>query len=460
MVEKLPLSKKIIYSLGQMGWALCSYGVVSTLLYFYFPPPEVKFPTFIHQGFVLWGLTIIGIIFAAGRLVDVVADPIVAWLSDRTRLKFGRRRTFLAIGILPFALFSFLTFYPLHEGESVINTVWLAFCLFIFFWFMTMYVTPYFAWVSELGRNADERLLLATLISITWAVGTMIGSQIFVFQSLLEQHLSLAPVAAFQTVIAVFAALSFILMLLPIIFIDESRYTEHHTSDEKMVESIASALKMKDFLYFTVSDLIYWIYITIINTAMVYYVTVLLQLDKATTSMFIAVLFVGSFLFYVPINFLAKKFGKKRLLLLSYLWLAVLFVYVGFMGKLPLPALPQGLAFVVASTFPLAILSILPNAVVADVAEAFGIQTGQYKAGIFFAARIFMQKIGVTFGTLIIPSLLMLGAEPGGNDIGVRSTGFLASVMSFIGFLVLLRYNEKSILSTLAQKEAPKTPQA
>ena len=100
------------------------------------------------------------IIYAFGRLWDAITDPIIATMSDRSKSRFGRRRKFLAIGGLPFALLSILAFTPPVNAMSPWNAVWLFVVVTLFYLFMTMYVTPFFAWLSELVHNPHERLFL------------------------------------------------------------------------------------------------------------------------------------------------------------------------------------------------------------------------------------------------------------------------------------------------------------
>ncbi|MBN2875436.1 MAG: MFS transporter, partial [Spirochaetales bacterium] len=98
----LPLWRKWMYALGQFGWSLASFAVGSKLVYFYLPPPGIEFGPFIVQEnvvplirsgtSVLFGLTVIGLVFALGRLFDAITDPLIAGLSDRSRSKFGKRR--------------------------------------------------------------------------------------------------------------------------------------------------------------------------------------------------------------------------------------------------------------------------------------------------------------------------------------------------------------------------------
>ena len=173
-IEKLPFGKKIIYSLGQLGWSLGSFAVMNLLYYFYDSNTTADggrmFPVYIVSAAVL------GIIAALSRVFDGITDPLIAGLSDRSKSKFGRRRTFMAAGAAPFALLSVLIFIPLSASAGV-NTVLLMIFTFLFYLFMTMYVTPFFALMSELGHTPDERLQLSTMISITWALGVYAGQR-------------------------------------------------------------------------------------------------------------------------------------------------------------------------------------------------------------------------------------------------------------------------------------------
>lgn len=106
--------KKIVYALGQFGWSLASYGVGNLLVYFYNPPAESgsdtrMFPVFIGAA------AVIGVAGGASRLFDAVTDPLIAGWSDRSQSKLGRRRMFLLIGSVPFAL-GFIVFIADADG--------------------------------------------------------------------------------------------------------------------------------------------------------------------------------------------------------------------------------------------------------------------------------------------------------------------------------------------------------
>lgn len=482
-VQSLPMWKKIMYAMGQFGWCVASYGVQNLLNYFYMPPEgsgEQLFPTFIFQGAVVLGLTIIGLISFGGRVFDAITDPIIAGLSDRSKSKFGRRRLFLLIGALPFALTSVLVFIPIVPAQSVVNAIWIGFMIVLFYLFFTLYLTPYYALISELGHNPKERLTLSTIIAITWALGFMVGSQAYVFQGIFERVLNIPVMLpeiksllmngevypmivgemqriqtqALQIVIIIFGLIGFVGMMLPVIFINEKKYCESHVSTEGSFEAVGSALKNKNFVLFTFSDLLYYLALTIIQIGISYYVIVLLKLPKDMASFLMIILFLVSFIFYVPINLIAQKIGKKKVIIFGFISFSLGYLFIYFMGDdlSFIPNIIQGIFIMCWCAIPMGIFGILPNAVVADIAEADGIKNGNYKAGVFFGARGLIQKMGISIANLIFPSFLLLGKSVE-NDTGVRVSAIAALLFCLLGVAVFLRYDEKKVLSILATKE-------
>lgn len=464
---RLPFWKKIMYALGQFGWSLGSYGAANFLNQFYLPFNEngaALYPKMIHQGYVIGVLTVIGLSLWFGRVFDAVTDPLIAVLSDRSRFHLGRRRSFLAISVFPFALFSVLVFIPLFGSGASANTtangIWLFACITFLYWFMTMYVTPFFAWMSELGHDADERLQLSTMISITWAVGAMLGAQAPVIQGLFQAR-GLSAMSAFQITMAIFGAVSFVFMLMPVIFVDEKKYCVSVPSDDGFFKSISMVMKDRNFFFFTLSDFAYWISLYFVNNGLMYYITVLLGLPKESYSLLFIIMFLVSFAFYIPVSMIARKVGRRNLLIVAFCLLAFLFMFCSLFGVMPLPPMLQAVVAALLAAIPMAIFGILPNAMVSDMAEAYSIENGSHKAGVFFGFRTFMSKMGQAIGAVILPSMVMIGANgdqsSSGSSLvgvtGVRMTTYFAIAFCLIGVMLLLKYNEKKVIASLVKEK-------
>jgi glycoside/pentoside/hexuronide:cation symporter, GPH family len=450
MKEKLPLSKQIAYAMGQFGWSLLSGIIGSYLIFYYIPTQTSGIPILIPQITYFGFMTIIGAITMFGRFFDAITDPWIATLSDRSKSKAGRRISFMRNASVPLALSTVLVFWSPVNGESVVNAIVLIVSITLFYLFITMYVTPYFALMSELGHTPQERLNLSTLISVTWFLGAAVASQAPLLWGLVE-GMGFAPESAIRIAFMILSALALVFLLIPVLVIDEKRYCESVPSEMKMTDSIKATFANREFSYFVASDLVYWIAITMFQSSLLYYITVLLELPDTLFGTLFILLGVGSFLFYVPINLLAKKFGKKELMLVAFGFFVLVYLMGSFLGNLPIDNTLQAYLLVALASIPMAVFGILPNAVVADIAEYDAIKTGVRREGMFFGVRTFMSKLGQMISMLILSGLLIGAGQ--GNTTGIRLTAIAAAVFCAIGMALLLFYNEKKILKGLKNNE-------
>jgi glycoside/pentoside/hexuronide:cation symporter, GPH family len=443
MIEKQALrpSTKIlwIYAMGQLGWSLASYGVGSLLTYFYMPPEmadtKAVFPDFITQTTFL-GLTLLGVIGFSGRLLDAFIDPFVANMSDKTQSRFGKRKLFMAAAALPLAVFSFLIFKPITEGMSFNNTIWLVFSIFFFYVSLAFYVIPYNALISELGHVKEDRVKISTIISVTWALGFLMGYSTPIIQGVLEQK-GYSSVVAFQTVTGVLAIVSFIFMLIPILFLDENKYAVQSNVTSNFKESLSSAFENLKFRRFSLMYLLYWLSMSFIQLGMIYYVTLLFGFDKSMAGVFGGLSFLVSFLLYPTMAFFERTYGKIRTILLGFILLAIVFgIFL-----LPIPSMIRFGSISILAGFPLAAFGIIPNTIVADIVHENMGKTGKNQAGMFYGVTAFMMKVGVSLANLIFPSLLVLGKSVE-NPLGVQLSLVAALVFCGLGFWVFRAYEE------------------
>ena len=164
---------------------------------------------------------------------------------------------------------------------------------------------------------------------------------------------------------------------------------------------------------------------------------------------------------YPFVSGLVRKFGKKKLIIAGFLGLSLAYLITALIGVLPLPGMVFGVLICVIAAFPMALLGIIPQSVVADVAEAEGVVTGENREGMFFAARTFAMKFGQSVAMLAFTSLAIIGTTQNlnSNDItasvlGLRIVAIVAITFCVAGALILMLYNEKKVMQTIAGKEA------
>jgi glycoside/pentoside/hexuronide:cation symporter, GPH family len=445
--EKLPLSKQIAYALGQFGWSLLSGLIGSYLIFYYIPTKESGISLFIPQITFFGFVSIIGAITMFGRFWDAITDPWIATLSDRSKSKKGRRISFMRNSAIPVAISTILVFWSPFNSESPWNAIFLIVSITLYYLFITMYVTPFFALLSELGHTPQERLNLSTLISVTWFLGAAVASQAPLLWNVFI-GMGYTPDVAVRIAIAILSVIAMFFMLIPVFAIDEKRYCESVPSEMKMMESIKATFSNREFTVFALSDLVYWVAVTMFQSSLLYYITVLLKLPDTMFGTLFILLGVGSFIFYVPVNLLAKRVGKKSLLLGAFVMFVLVYIAGAFMGMMPISTTLQAYLLVALASIPMAVFGILPNAVIADIAEYDAKRTGVRREGMFFGTRTFMSKIGQMLSMLILSALLLYEVN-GSNELGIRLTAVFAAVFCLLGLITLLFYNEKKILEGL-----------
>ena len=449
-MKKLTTGKIWQFAAGQFGWAMLS-GIISNWLVYFYQPDEAAISqgqsVFIPQGLAILGIiTVIGGITALGRVFDAFTDPMIASLSDRCTSKNGRRIPFLKWASLPLALATVLVFWsPLNE-KSWINAVFLLVMVLAYYLFITAYCTPYNALISELGHTQQERLNISTAISFTFIAGTAVAYLAPAIWGIFVP--ALGRVGAIRLTFTVMAAVAWLCMLVPVFCIREKEYVNTVPVQESAFHSLAATFRNGEFRKFVGSDIFYWIALTMFQTGLPFFVTSLLKLPETMTTLYFVGMTALSVLFYLPVNKLTPKFGKKRMLLFAFVMFSTAFFYTGFMGKIPfLSAAAQGFVLMVFAALPMAIFGILPQAMVADIAESDSVTTGSNREGMFFAARTFAFKLGQSLSMLIFTAVSTIGT---GTGVGYRIAAFGAALFCGIGAVLLVFYNENKINAVIA----------
>lgn len=449
-MKKLTTGKIWQFAAGQFGWAMLS-GIISNWLVYFYQPDEAAISqgqtVFIPQGLAILGIiTVIGGITALGRVFDAFTDPMIASLSDRCTSKNGRRIPFLKWASLPLALATVLVFWSPVNEKSWINAVFLLVMVLAYYLFITAYCTPYNALISELGHTQQERLNISTAISFTFIAGTAVAYLAPAIWGIFVP--ALGRVGAIRLTFTVMAAIAWLCMLVPVFCIREKEYVNTVPVQESAFHSLAATFRNGEFRKFVGSDIFYWIALTMFQTGLPFFVTSLLKLPETMTTLYFVGMTALSVLFYLPVNKLTPKFGKKRMLLFAFVMFSTAFFYTGFMGKIPfLSASAQGFVLMVFAALPMAIFGILPQAMVADIAESDSVTTGSNREGMFFAARTFAFKLGQSLSMLIFTAVSTIGTATGA---GYRIAAFGAALFCGIGAVLLVFYNENKINAVIA----------
>ncbi|WP_405346644.1 MFS transporter [Ruminococcus sp.] len=463
-MKRLTKKQMRIFAVGQLGWSTLS-GIISAWFVTFYLPTQVDIDggaiQYIVPGLVIGGfLTVLGLITALSRIFDAVTDPWIASLSDRSKNPRGRRIPFMQYAAVPLSVVTVLLFCAPVNMISGWNIAWISVFIVLFYLFMTMYCTPYNALISEFGKTQDDRMYISTAISLTFFAGTMLAYTPFVFAGMLRGAVGFAW--SYRICFIVLAIISCICMLIPTFALKEKEFVDTKPSNVNMLKSLGATFKNKNFRTFVGSDIMYWVGLTLFQTGLPFFVKVSMKLDESFTMYFLGGMTVLSACFYPFVSKLVKKFGKKKLVITGFLGLALAYVIaglIGIVGTTVIPGVVYGVVICLIAAFPMALLGIIPQSIVADVAEADGIETGENREGMFFAARTFAMKFGQSLAMLVFTSLAIIGTtqNANSNDItasvtGMILVGFVAVAFCVLGAILLGFYNEKKIMSTIEKK--------
>ena len=394
-IRDLPIAKVWAFAVGQFGWALLSGIISNWLVYFYQPDQETISQgqtVFVPQGLVVLGIvTVVGGITAFARFFDAFVDPAVASLSDRCDSKSGRRMPFLKFAALPLAVVTVLVFWSPINGTSWVNAAFLFVTVIGYYIALTFYCTPYNALIAELGHDSKQQLTISTAISFTWVAGTAIAYVAPVIWGAFVPMMG--RITAIRVTFTIMAAVAFVCMLVPPLAIREKDYVNSQPTSESTIESLKQTFGDGEFRKFVCSDVVYWVAITTFQTGLPFFVTSLLKLPETTTTIYFVLMTGVSVLFYLPVAF-----------------------------------------------------GILPQAIVANIADASSKTTGQDRQGMFYAARTFAMKMGQSVAMLLFTGVSTIGMASGA---GYRIAAVCAAVLCGLGGIVFAFYNEKKVLGVL-----------
>lgn len=443
-----PITNKLlwIFAVGQFGWSLLSGIVSNWMVYYYTGSPDAQnpntgiFASGITQNPILFKLTLFGLVLAVGRIFDAITDPLIAGWSDRSNYRGGRRIPFMRAVAIPFALVTIGLFTLPQTANIAVNDALLFVLLLLFYLVMTIFCTPYNALIAELGDTQEHRINVSTFISFTFIAGQSVSFMLPNVAGMLQGAAGQA--GSVRLAVAIMSTVACVAMLIPSLYIKERDYIDSKPSETRAFRSLLKTFSNGQFRRFVYSDVIYFFALTLFQTGLAFYETKLMEIEDTWTFVLTATMTFISVLLYPAVNKLAPKLGKKKLIITGFFAYSLVFLITSICGK----GLYWGFIMAVCASVPMAILGILPQACVADVAELNRLETGEDRSGMFFAARTFAFKMGQALAMVVFTSMTV--AETAAS---YRSTAVVATLTCLVGAGLFFLYNEKMILGRIEE---------
>jgi Na+/melibiose symporter-like transporter len=341
-----------------------------------------------------------------------------------------------------------MIFFPPVNGTSYVNAVWVGVLLILYYLFSTLYNIPYSALQAEIVTDPKRRVFLYTIDSLLYVI-----SNALVFCTSMTKGMlmgaGIQEIWALRIPFIVCCTGGIIAAMIPAYAIKEADYIVQKPYSQPLGEALKAIFSYKNFTIITIGYLVMWVAFTFFNTAQVYYITNLLALPDVWVTI-VTVISIGVGVATYPlVNILARKVGKKPMLLCAcctyVLLYGAIFCYKFVVGAIGGPAFAILIGLIIA--MPIAITNIIPASIFADLAQYDTIKTGENRAGIFLAARNFCNKLCQSVVAIICALLLGKGMDGTGaaTSEGIRATALVAMIFVSLAFLIYIFYNDREI---------------
>jgi GPH family glycoside/pentoside/hexuronide:cation symporter len=177
----LTTARKALFSTINLGVGALDYIVVVFLLKYY-------------TDYTGLDAKLAGVALLLGKVFDAVSDPVMGYLSDHTRSRWGRRRPWFLSGAIPLSLSFIGMFSASPEWSQTQLFCWLVATNVLFWSGNTMVLVPHAAFASEMTETHAERISVMGWREGFMTVGLLAGGTVMFF--LLENAVDRESAAA------------------------------------------------------------------------------------------------------------------------------------------------------------------------------------------------------------------------------------------------------------------------
>ena len=408
-------------------------------------------------------LAALATILLLARIFDLVTDPLVGYLSDHTRSRWGRRKPWMFASI-PLLM---IGIYKIFLPEPGVDIWYVAGWLLVMWLGWTMLMIPYYAWGAELSKDYDERTRVtgwrAAMGSIGMVLSIVIPLVAVVFFNL-EGIAGIMKITGIAVLILIPLGIGLTLLMVK-------------ESPQISVPSIQAfdglKIMMKNGLFrrlvlaFTLSTM----GLSILMPLNAFYVVSVLQAPETYIPI---LMFFTTIIATLAIPMWVKvsdKIGKHRAWtagLMVVLVVSPTYLFLGpgqFMFMVP---------FALVSAIGTGAFQTLPNSMKADVIDIDTAKTGENRAAMFFSSWSLATKAAGSIGaSLGLYALSLMGFDASANAenseqaiMGLKySYAILPAVMFVLAGLIVWNYplsreRQKRIRGAIDRREVRRAASA
>ncbi|MEC9375313.1 MAG: MFS transporter [Pseudomonadota bacterium] len=344
---------------------------------------------------------IVGGLIFAGKILDVLTDPPIGSLSDKTRSRFGRRRPWL-LGSSFVCGLSFALLFNIPELSDVGSYIYIAFALGFFAIAYTTFQVPYMAMPTEMTDDYHQRTMIMSWRVVFMSVGNVVGTGGF---AALAKNLG-GGSQGYGDAAIYFGVFISLAMFLTFFFTKNTRQTEATPGNKKIsIHQHITWLKLnKPLMILMAAKIGIFLGVFASLTTALFFFKSLLKLDEQTFFMVFGLQMVTSILFIPACNWIAKWIGKKPAYIISLLGFCI--IVASWLFAEPNEPTPLLLIRAVLLGIFGAGAHLYGQSMLVDTFALDHRLTGERREGVLAASFSFVEKGCAALAPLIVGALL------------------------------------------------------
>jgi GPH family glycoside/pentoside/hexuronide:cation symporter len=434
--KKVPFGQKVAFGVGMLANQMfpAALGIFMVVLI-----QNLGFPTWMYS-----------VLFFLPRVFDSITDPIMGFISDNTKSKWGRRRHYVFIGAVIMGI-AYILMWQLHKDDGLqYNFIYFLIWSLVFYLGLTIFSVPYVAMGYEMSDDFHERTNIM-------AVAQWIGQWAWVIAPWFwvvmydESWFESAEVAVRELAIWV-GLVCMLLAMVPAFFIkSKSTLNEDYTplnlntigsSLKEILKGFKEAFRIKQFRKLCIST--FFIFNAFNTVAGFSFFIIVYYLFNGVTgeegSWIWPTLFgsvgalVTTFLVIPTVARMSKVMGKKKAFIVSQSISIIGYILLWFLF---IPGKPYIVLFALPFfSFGIGALFTLMMSMTADVCDLDELNFGHRREGIFGAIYWWMVKFGFAIaGGLSGLIMLAVGFDP---DLPAQPEGAVTGLRIFFSVFPIL----------------------
>lgn len=372
--------QKWSFGMGSFSQWFISSSLVVWIFSFYFA--AVGLPVgYIMMAFILW------------TVWNAVNDPLVGYISDKTRTKWGRRKPFIILGSIPIIIIETIIWLPPTDNHFI-TFIYLLIILVCYDTFYTM-VTLFDSLFPELYTSVEERAEVNTIKQVLATVGMLtafITAGIFIGDlTSKEGYIINGMVSSIILGISLLIAIKWGVK-------EREEFKFDHEHEFSFFQGLKYTFKNKGFVLYTIMFLLNE-YILLMTGTLVplYALHVLSVTDVALTSLLLGILYIVGILTVVIWMKLDVKLGSKKAFAIS-----IISYFLATIPVLFITSYSVALIVFIFIGFGFGGMLYFIYLIIADVIDEDELNTGVRREGTFFGITNFFMRLAMILSIVTI----------------------------------------------------------